>query len=395
MAFSLGGLLSGPGLTALSNSVGSYEDAQKNATQVRLNQALQQMTLQRQIQNTAIDNELKRAQTASAYGTGAMRLNQSRTPVPGSPEAVQAERDKAAAMTEGATPGLVARAEQMAPVTTKNAVAQQAALTPGAVARAGAVAQAEVPAKVAAQKSPTDHFSPTSAVDADGHPIIINTTTGQEQSGQGTPKGAAAGTKPGSAQSAMALQRLGMSLGDVESAISEMDKFENDPKMRAKLTAYQQAAGSASQVVPDDHAHGLMGVLNNAAGSLASSAARKTLDPDLQQYIRNRQRVGLAFTEALPRPNQALLGMEKGLSGIDAGGFSDPIIADVQARRKMGAAQLRAAISTLKPDAPSPGQSVTVSPLRAKYDAAEAHLKAQGKTPDVIHATLGDPPSDE
>jgi hypothetical protein len=161
--------------------------------------------------------------------------------------------------------------------------------------------------------------------------------------GVGKPSGGAGG----SAQTAMALQRLGMSAGDVEHAITEMEVFENDPQMRAKLTSAQQAMGSASQVTPDDHAHGMLGVLNNAGGSLVSSAARAGMDKDLQRYMRNKQLVGLAFTEALPRPNQALLGMEKGLSGIDAGGFTDPIIADVQSRRRMGLQQLRTALGTL------------------------------------------------
>lgn len=129
--------------------------------------------------------------------------------------------------------------------------------------------------------------------------------------------------------------RMGTSYNDLAQTIAEMEKMENDPIFRAKLTAWNKSKMAAAETHPNADAHGFGGVFNNALGQFAAGQAQSALDPDLNTYMNLKQRVGTAFTELLPRPNQQLLQIEKGLSGIDVG-WNPQLMAGIQARRRGG-----------------------------------------------------------
>ncbi len=233
--------------------------------------------------------------------------------------------------------------------------------------RAGAVANAEVPAKLAVQPP---QLIP-GAVDADGHPTFgeydkhAHTIRAVDSSGL-TPKVAGAGGQT-SAQAALAMQRLGMSLADVKAAHDRMTAAENDPEFRKLLTTGNQAGMNAADVKPDIHASGLMGALNNAGGSLVSGLAQTHLDPRLNTYRRDKETVGTALTEVLPRPNQQLLQIEKGLSGIDAG-WNPDLTAAAQARRAQGIVQLQNALDQLQAGRGGTAPHPATAPTRAPND---------------------------
>ena len=166
-----------------------------------------------------------------------------------------------------------------------------------------------------------------------------------------------------------------MSLADVEAANKRMTTMENDPAFQQKLTVANQATMNAADVKPDIHASGLLGALNNAGGSLVSGVAQRhlnTTDPDLNTYRRDKELVGTALTEVLPRPNQQLLQIEKGLSGLDVG-WNPAIMGAVQNRRAQGVMQLRNALSALQqgrggaPVVNTPPSNVAPHPVVSKY----------------------------
>ncbi len=115
------------------------------------------------------------------------------------------------------------------------------------------------------------------------------------------------------------MNRLGLSEGDISAAIEQMDKAENDPEFRRQLTVWNKMKSAAATTKQDEHATGALGVINNMIGAGISGAAQQSLRdfPALSTYLRNKEVVGTAATEILPRPNQQLLQIEKGLSGID------------------------------------------------------------------------------
>lgn len=149
----------------------------------------------------------------------------------------------------------------------------------------------------------------------------------------GTGRGAAL-----SGQTMQTLGRLGMSFNDLKQAIDQMDQFENDPKNLQKMTPARRAIAATSETMPNPEAHGLMGGLNNAAGALLGGIAQQKLsqdDPQFNTYLNNKQRVATAFTELLPRPNQQLLQLEKGLSGADVN-WNPTLMGNIQSRRRGG-----------------------------------------------------------
>lgn len=129
--------------------------------------------------------------------------------------------------------------------------------------------------------------------------------------------------------------RMGTSYNDLAQTIAEMEKMENDPAFRAKLTAWNKSKMAGAEAHPNADAHGIGGVAGNMLGQFAAGKAQESLDPELNTYLNLKQRVGTAFTELLPRPNQQLLQIEKGLSGIDVG-WNPQLMAGIQARRKGG-----------------------------------------------------------
>jgi len=182
----------------------------------------------------------------------------------------------------------------------------------------------------------TWHDEPMQVPQPDG---TMKTVQGQRSShGAWKPipgQGGAGGAGAMSGQTMQTLGRMGTSFNDLSQSIDQMEKMEADPAFRAKLTSLNKAAMAGAETHPNMEAHGLGGFVSNMGGQFLAGKAQEHLDPQLNTYLNLRQRVGTAFTELLPRPNQALLQLEKGMSGIDVG-WNDQLMAGVQARRRGG-----------------------------------------------------------
>lgn len=250
-----------------------------------------------------------------------------------------------------------------------------------------------------------------------------------QAAGMDTPaKAGTAGALSG--QTMQTLGRLGMSYNDLKQTLDQMDAYENKPGNLANQSIGKQMLGAGSEMHPKQDASGLMSGLGNMVAAGVAAGAQKKLgadDPEYRTYLANKQRVATAFTELLPRPNQQLLQLEKGLSGVDVG-WNPDLLKNVQQRRRGGLDVLKnildqqgmldeqgnmtgkkgAATGAAHAGSPPPNYSGakspassgpinlgTPSPLRAKYDDAAAHLAAQGKTPAQVRAVIGDPPQDE
>lgn len=193
--------------------------------------------------------------------------------------------------------------------------------------KAGVIAKAKAP--YATPKNPPL----VKTMNPDGS---VTYTPAPQAVGMAAPVAGGAGALSG--QTMQTLGRLGMSFNDLKQAIDQMDRYENTPGNLAKQTAMKQALGAASEAHPSQEAHGLMGALNNAAGAFVGAKAQEKIgkdDPEYRTYLNNKQRVATAFTELLPRPNQQLLQLEKGLSGADVG-WNPDLIKNIQARRRGG-----------------------------------------------------------
>ncbi len=177
------------------------------------------------------------------------------------------------------------------------------------------------------------------------------------------------------------MNRLGLSEGDISAAIEQMDKAENDPEFRKQLTVWNKMKSAAATTKQDEHATGATGVINNMLGAGVSGAAQQSLRdfPALSTYLRNKEVVGTAATEILPRPNQQLLQIEKGLSGIDIN-WNPDLITDVQSRRHRMRDMLHASLQATPLGAATTGKKLggnagspsSGSPLQQAWDAAKA-----------------------
>lgn len=163
-------------------------------------------------------------------------------------------------------------------------------------------------------------------------PTKVHLTTPEKAAEAGWIEQKTGGSTAPAALMVTTMNRLGLSEGDIANAIATMDKNETDPAFLKKLTAYQQTLSAAAQTSPDPHPHGVTGALNNMGGAFLAAEAQKAVDPEIRRYMRNAQIVGTAATEILPRPNQQLLGIERGLSGIDVG-WNPEMTKDIQDRR--------------------------------------------------------------
>lgn len=177
-----------------------------------------------------------------------------------------------------------------------------------------------------------------SIMDLTGAPIDPKTV--KPFGNRGTLKPPVADAKQGtgstmSGQTMQTMGRMGTSFNDLKQSIDQMEKMENDPAFRQKLTSMSKAGMAGAEAHPNADAHGLGGFLSNVGGQYLAGKAQENLDPDLNTYLNLKQRVGTAFTELLPRPNQQLLQIEKGLSGIDVG-WNPQLLSGVQGRRRGG-----------------------------------------------------------
>lgn len=222
--------------------------------------------------------------------------------------------------------------------------------------------------------------------DPTGQRVILVPNT-QAAGMEPAPKAGGAGGLSG--QTMMAQARMAMSVADLKQSIQQMDDFENDPKNLAKLTPAQQAEGVAATTPPNMESHGIGGMLGNVASTYAAGQAASDLaqnNPEFSKYLQNRQRVATALTEVLPRPNQQLLQIEKGLSGVDAG-WTPATIQNVQARRRAALDAYGAVLNQAQGTRGGTPRS-SLPPLDARSKAGALanpnfanYLKAHGYTP--------------
>lgn len=227
-----------------------------------------------------------------------------------------------------------------------------------------------------------DHYTFITTTGKDGvqHVSRANTATGdiEETSSQAKPGGAGGG------QSLAPEDRVRMmSQAKIDNA--EMKRIEGRV-LRGELK-FGTAAGLSAA------AQGAHGSPLNEAASVLGNAAAGALDPDIQKYITANASYGRIMGNLQSKrytDNQAQI--EKTISGLKGNDLHQTISYKQQLRD----ASLADPANASSQQTHAPAQTThAASPLRQKYDAAVAHLRAKG-TPDAqIHATLGEPPGDE
>lgn len=139
-----------PALTVGTEAAGAQQQAQLQSALMKRQQEIQALLMQRQFQNQDIENALKQAQTTRTLGQN-------------DPNTVRTLAGaQAAGATEGATPGLVSREQQMGPIKATNAGLAAEAENPAMVERAQGVAEATLPTELtkvrARAQASTDEF---------------------------------------------------------------------------------------------------------------------------------------------------------------------------------------------------------------------------------------------
>ena len=339
MGFSLGGLL-GPALTVATQSAGTYQQGQANAQQAQTQALMQQIALKRQADQDALRAALQTAQTGEANA----RTNVLNNPPPkggdfellSRPDGVfrvnkaTGEEQKLSGIAGTPTPRVLKMGKNGQYVSIDPATGLDASGKP-----------------VEGYIAPVQSSFTFPVVDSPNGPVLAkaNTKTGEvvpTDIGKSPVSAGGAGGLSGITMQTMA--RMGTSYNDLTQAVDQMDRMENDPAFRAKLTTYNKALMAGAETQPNAEAKGLGGLVSNMAGQYAAGHAQQALDPDLNTYLNLRQRVGTAFTELLPRPNQQLLQIEKGLSGIDVG-WNPELLKGIQTRRQGGLTVLKNILS--------------------------------------------------
>lgn len=221
-------------------------------------------------------------------------------------------------------------------------------------------------------------YTPITLGGGDGQPAVVkafDTKSGTAGATIGEAKPAV--TRVENAMQTAAKARLEAAVSEMNNAHNGMAEFEQKLKSgKISINGLSQFAGATANSFTHD----------DPASRLVQSAALSTLNrvnPELARYIRR----GLSFAEGesmvSQRPSDFRTKMAAFLSTA-ASGASPEMIADIESRRTSILNPLNATVKSSS--APS------VSPLRAKYDAAAAHLKAQGKTPEQIKAIIHEPP---
>lgn len=170
----------------------------------------------------------------------------------------------------------------------------------------------------------------------------------------GVQPGAKGGLGGGGQMSGMTMQvlnRLGMSAKDIRASIQQMNDYETDPNGLAAVTPEMATKAQVATAQAPSENHGLLSTVNNAAGAFMTSKAQKAMadNTDLQRYrtyLFNKQRVGLAFGETLPRVNQEIIKMESMMSGGDLSQNPD-LLKAIQERREYGASQLESMLGNM------------------------------------------------
>lgn len=166
-----------------------------------------------------------------------------------------------------------------------------------------------------------------------GEPVLYNKRTGETKVGGGIKGGAGGGERSGMA--AAFLGRLQIGKADFDNAMQFVKDYHDRLKTgKAEITPWMMSKASAANTTPSTEQHGAFGAASNALGGYISGWANKSLmsnQADYARYVNLLNAISTAVTEVMPRPNQALLGIEKGISTAKAGDTSERID-DIQHR---------------------------------------------------------------
>ncbi len=243
---------------------------------------------------------------------------------------------------------------------------------------------------------------PVMTVASPTDPTVGVITPRSQAIGQNTPQ------KPRSetAMNVAADARLKAAVSEMNNAHAGMADYEDRlSRGTANINGLQQFAGRVANSFTHDDP------ISMAAQSAALTALNNT-NPDLARYVRR----GLSFAEGesmiSQRPSDFRTKMAAFLSQA-ASGAAPEMIHDIQQRRNSILTPLNSTVGPVQPSRaggpPSPNsgdvnlgtpqrRSTDVkppSPLRVKYDAAAAHLKARGKTDADVIAAIGHAPDEE
>lgn len=167
---------------------------------------------------------------------------------------------------------------------------------------------------------------------------------------QGNKKGA---SKQTSAQTMMALTRVRQFASDLDRFDPSMTEMEN-PESPLNLTQVgipMKVKGTVAGQQPSiETPHGMWDMFGNAVSSGAQGVAQNSLNSDplgakYRTYTTGGKTLGLGLAEMLPRPNNALVGMEQSLSTADVGAANPEQTKLVQERRRSAGLGAKAILS--------------------------------------------------
>lgn len=168
-----------------------------------------------------------------------------------------------------------------------------------------------------------------------GKSKLVTEQTAMELGLQRAPTGAGQANNERAGTAAAFLGRLHIGKADFDNAYQFVRQYHNDLKTgKQEITPWMMGKASASQTMPNPESHSVFAPLSNLAIGYASGKANKSLaekNADYQRYINLITAISTAVTEVMPRPNQALLGIEKGLSMAKSGDTPERID-DIQHR---------------------------------------------------------------
>lgn len=329
----LGGWLS-PALTALTQTVGGYEQGKVLMDKQQRQEALLARQAERTQKNDEVMNVLRAAQTgeAEARARAVLSAKPKRTAekfMTGG-KAVQGSVDESGTYYDAAGN----------PVTEAAPFAAPSAPIPGTPEwKAMEIERAKIAAQYGYHAPPQASYTPVTLGGENGQPPVIkpfNTRTGEVGPVVGTAKPAV--TRVESAMNVASNARLTAAVSEMNNAHDNMDQYEAElASGQANINGLQQfLAATGSSFSHDDPASRL--VQTQALALLNSS------NPELARYIRR----GLSFAEGESmvsnRPSDFRTKMSQFLSTA-ASGASPDMIQDIQSRRKALLDPLNAAVS--------------------------------------------------
>lgn len=249
------------------------------------------------------------------------------------------------------------------------------------------VPRASAVGEEAPSTEPQQSFTPVTLGGGPDQPATVkafNTRSGKlgETLGEAKPPT----TRIESAINTSAKARLEAAVSEMNNAHGGMGEYEEKLKAgTANINGLAQFAGRVANSFTHDDP------LSMTIQSTALATLNKA-NPELARYIRRALSFAEGESMVSQRPSDFRTKMAAFLSAA-ASGASPEMIGDIQSRRTSILDPLNRTVGTSqsKGGVPSSGPS----PLQQKRAAAEAHLKAQGKTPEEILQILGPPDEDE